>query len=238
MPRLSMPLLIAATLTLSPAFASASTYYGETSRGIGTEYIQPDGDFSFNSSAPPITLSNGTLTYNDFVGSIPAGLVVFGGAMSVNCTIDGCPGDSSDSLFFELATGFEITSAFVSMSFDVVDQSDPFDFYGIGMEEITSSPPSIDVEFNKDVTRDGSGISEQIVGGTSGVASLGAGIFRLSPYFNAPDRGQNGAQAQWTASFTVVDNNPPVSPVPLPASVLLLGAAVAGLGAMRRRKPS
>lgn len=37
---------------------------------------------------------------------------------------------------------------------------------------------------------------------------------------------------------TVVKEEPPVAPVPLPATALLLGSAVAGLALMRRRSPS
>lgn len=237
--RLSTPFLVAATLALSPVLASAATYYGESSRGIGTEFIQPDGDFGFN-ALNPIYLPNGILTYDDFVGPIPAGIVSFSGAMRVDCTIDGCAGDSGDRLLFELASGFEITGASVSMELSVVDQFDPFDFYGIGMKEITNGAPSIDVQFAKDITTGVSGerISEEIVGGTSGIERLGAGVFALNPFIDTPDFGRRSAEARWTVSFDVVDNNPPVSQVPLPASVLLLGAAVAALGALGRRKPS
>jgi len=71
-----------------------------------------------------------------------------------------------------------------------------------------------------------------ILGFASNASNAANGIF--SPLFNSPEGGSNTRILM--ASFSAFEGQQPPSPVPLPASLPMLLAGLAGFGALRRRK--
>lgn len=201
---------VALAAGLNPAFGNVNA--GDYGDAEGQTFSFGDLDVTLSSS------SNAYL--DDLSAGRPAGL----GVCSTGITSTGqCVVASDDNV---------TTGEFVTLTFsgaDVVSLSD-FVFNDANHNDISNSADTLGLSFVDD----------------DGANSFGAGTVSFGGVAAAIAGGQNGALQSITFAYDDFANSADefylssltaeLAAVPLPASVLLLGGAIGGLGLMRRRK--
>ena len=197
------------------------------------------------SDANLVQLANGAFIANDYFGTLGAGFYGFSGGLVIDCRSgpDGndCEGDASDAFTFSIASGFEVTGVTFSSRFQLSDPREEFEIFGLRVSENLSGFTT-DTLGNFAQLVDAEPMLELDVDpvlGQGGVpSSLSEGVYTFNPFLDAPLQGVGTgfAAVSWTVGVTVVDNNPPISSVPLPAGGLLMIAGFGALGVAARRK--
>ena len=190
--------------------------------------------------ANTVQLPNGSVITNDYFGTLDEGFYGFSGGLVIECGTgvngDACEGDSSDAFTFSIASGFEVTSLTFSSQYSLLGGTDrgTFDSFGLTAEQNNSDFGATElgrfVELVDNRTLFDFDIASILGQGNFG-ATLGEGVYTFGPFFDLPFQGvfDELASIRWSIGVQVIDNNPQVTPVPLPAGLVLM---ISGLGAL------
>ncbi|MFW2543060.1 VPLPA-CTERM sorting domain-containing protein [Primorskyibacter sp. 2E107] len=213
MTRLKFPALLAATIVFGQMGFAA------TVNPDALESATPGGDYSDTEGAGP----------NIAPGGILVGETSLYGRLRLNCVAGDCSDtsglrDPSDAFFATIAADTEITNLTFSLGSETASPS----FSGVNFLARVTTP----LGFTIDQSFTGGVSNLNIVPALSG-ASIGPGTYGF--YITASDSGplvDFSGIVNWSMTATVVST----AAVPLPATLPLLLAGMAGFGVIRRKK--
>ncbi|MBE3637071.1 VPLPA-CTERM sorting domain-containing protein [Mangrovicoccus algicola] len=237
-----LPTLVAAGSLMGALPAAAATLTVATDNSGG--FVSQDGIAAYNSSGATLAGATVTATFAD--GTSESGTIAAFGRNTGALYGSGFELVQTGTTYSNAFALFnDYTSALVTLSIDLVPASAVFDLdFGGATGTDGSNLGRTLIQSDSSGSEDGSGLTGDVVATYAGRVSVGSAAAVGDLYTSLVldlsgtlDGGlASGGEWYFIADTDTLKTAGDLAPVPLPAGVLTLGAALAGLGLLRRRK--